>query len=160
MTPIISFVGKHNSGKTTLLAAVIKTLARQGIKTAVIKHASHGVTLEPTGDSERLFLAGADVVYAASPDISIKYEHKPQLSLTDIYEQVAPGMDLVITEGFKEEKTVKIEVMRQAISKKPLPLENVIARVADFPLNDDLPRFTFDQPEQIARFIVEYLHII
>lgn len=157
MTPIISFVGKHNSGKTTLLSNVVKILTGQGIKVAVIKHASHDVNIQPAGDSERLFLAGADLVYVASPKISIKYEHRPQLTLADIYKQVSPGMDLVITEGYKEESAVKIEVMRQEISTQPLPVENVIARVTDFPINDELPQFTFDQPEQIARFIVDYI---
>lgn len=157
MTPIISFVGKHNSGKTTLLTNVVRVLTGQGVKIAVIKHASHNVSIQPAGDSERLFLAGADTVYVASPEISIKYEHRHQLSLADIYKQVSPGMDLVITEGYKEEFAVKIEVMRREISTQPLGVENVIARVIDFPFNDDLPQFNFDQAEQIARFIMEYI---
>jgi len=118
----------------------------------VIKHASHYVSIEPAGDSEKLFLAGADVVYVASPEISIKYEHRPELSLNSIYEQVAEGMDLIITEGFKRESAMKIEVMRREISTRPLEVENVIARVTDFPIDGDIP--TFDQAEQIAQFII------
>lgn len=154
MPPIISFVGKHNSGKSTLLAKVVNILTGQGIKLAVIKHASHDVSIQPAGDSEKLFLAGADVVYVASPEISIKYERRPELSLNSIYEQVSEGMDLVITEGFKREPAMKIEVMRHAISTRPLEVDNVIARVTDFHIDGDIPAFTFDQAEQIAQFII------
>lgn len=159
MVPIISFVGRHNSGKTTLLTGIVKILTEQGIKTAVIKHASHSVTIQPAADSEKLFLAGADVVYVASPQVSLKYERRQELSLPDIYEQVSPGMDLVITEGFKEWPIVKIEVMRKDIDPTPLKVEKVIARVSDFKLDDGLPQFSFDQQEQIAQFIKDYFNI-
>ncbi|HEX3011153.1 MAG TPA: molybdopterin-guanine dinucleotide biosynthesis protein B, partial [Syntrophomonadaceae bacterium] len=134
MVPIVSFVGRHNSGKTTVLAGVVNHLKQEGIKTAVIKHASHSLFIQPVTDSDKLFDAGAEAVYVTSPDTAIHYSrHDNEKNLYDIYEEVSAGMDLVITEGFKKEKsTGKIEVIRREIDSQPLPLDNLIARVCDF----------------------------
>lgn len=156
MVPIVSFVGRHNSGKTTVLVEVIKHLKQEGIETAVIKHASHSLAIQPITDSDRLFDAGAGTVYVTSPDISIHYSrHYSERSLFEIYEGISKGVDLVITEGYKKETTRKIEVIRQDIDPKPLQLENLIARVCDFHVDHQVPEFTFEQYTEIARFIIE-----
>jgi len=36
MTPIISFIGDHNSGKTTLILNIIKEIMKKGISVGVI----------------------------------------------------------------------------------------------------------------------------
>lgn len=41
MIPVISFVGRSNSGKTTYLIKLISELKKRGYKVAVIKH-HHG----------------------------------------------------------------------------------------------------------------------
>jgi molybdopterin-guanine dinucleotide biosynthesis protein B len=160
MVPIVSFVGRHNSGKTTVLTGVIRHLEREGIKTAVIKHAHHSLSIQPITDSDRLFDAGAGAVYVTSPDISIHYSRHIEESLYDIYEKVSDGVDLVITEGFKTEATKKIEVIRQEIDSEPLPLDNLIARVCDFNVAHQVPEFAFDQHKEIADFIIETFKLI
>lgn len=156
MVPIVSFVGRHNSGKTTVLTGVISYLEQEGIKTAVIKHASHSLSIQPVTDSDRLFDAGARTVYVTSPDISIHYSHHDyEKSLLEIYEEIAGEADLVITEGYKKETTQKIEVIRQDIDTKPLQLENLIARVCDFHVDHRVPEFAFKQYKEIAGFIIE-----
>jgi molybdopterin-guanine dinucleotide biosynthesis protein B len=158
MIPVISLVGKHNAGKTTIIIAIVKALSRRGIKTAVIKHASRNLTVEPSEDSEMIFLAGAGIVYAVSPEVSIKYMHQSEPNLVDICEQISPEVDLIITEGYKAEPADKIEVMRREISMQPLSVNNTIARISDFEINDQIPRFAFDQPEEIAEFIMRYFN--
>jgi molybdopterin-guanine dinucleotide biosynthesis protein B len=156
MVPIVSFVGRHNSGKTTILSGVIEYLGREGINTAVIKHASHSLSIQPVTDSDRLFDAGARTVYVTSPDTSIHYSrHDNEKNLYDIYEEVFNGVDLVITEGYKKELTKKIEVIRSEISSEPLQLENLIARVCDFHVDHEVPEFAFDQYKEIADFLIE-----
>ncbi|MGI5920132.1 MAG: molybdopterin-guanine dinucleotide biosynthesis protein B [Syntrophomonadaceae bacterium] len=160
MVPIVSFVGRHNSGKTSILTRVIAYLKQQGIKTAIIKHAAHGLSIQPVTDSDRLFSAGATTVYVASPDVAIHYSrYDQQKSLHDLYEKVAEGVDLVITEGYKQEATKKIEVLRREISTKPLRLENLIARVCDFHLDHQVPEFAFEQHQEIAEFLIETLQL-
>ena len=74
MPPVVSFVGRHNSGKTTLLTEVIKQLKQQDLTIAVIKHAQH-LDID-AHDAGRLYSAGADQVMAASLHTLIQYQRQ------------------------------------------------------------------------------------
>ena len=157
MAAIISFVGKHNSGKTTFLIGIINKLQQRGIKTAVVKHAHKGLDLPGSFDSDRLFAAGASIVYASSPEFSLIYRrNQEEWSIEQIYAQIAGDVDLVITEGFKGKDFPKIEVLRREISTSTLEITNVLARVTDFTLEESVPTFSFEQQEEITAFILEY----
>ena len=66
--PIVSFVGRSNSGKTTLIERLIPELVVAGYRIATIKHAGHGFDLDTEGkDSWRHKRAGASTVIARSP---------------------------------------------------------------------------------------------
>lgn len=152
---IITFIGRHDSGKTTLLRRVIEELTQKGLKVAVIKHASHVLDTDGEHDSDLLFSAGAEVVSAISPSQSICYlRHEKEPGLQDIITQIPCAVDLVITEGYKREPHPKIEVLRQAISRELINAENIVARVADFAIEDNLPCFSFDEVEELCRFII------
>ena len=63
MRPIISIVGKSESGKTTLLESLIIELKQRGYKVAIIKHAGEDFELDKQSkDSWRLSQAGSEVV--------------------------------------------------------------------------------------------------
>ena len=65
--PILSFVGRSNSGKTTLIERVIPELTRAGYRVATVKHAGHGFELDTEGkDSWRHKQAGANTVIVIS----------------------------------------------------------------------------------------------
>ena len=49
MPRVVSFVGRSNSGKTTLLARLVEALKERGLKVGVIKHAHHGFDLDREG---------------------------------------------------------------------------------------------------------------
>jgi len=159
--PVICFVGQHNAGKTTLLTGVIEKLGQKGVKTAVIKHAARGLHLETGSDSGRLYNAGAALVYASSPGVSLLYRRQEQeKSLKEICAEVSSEVDLVVAEGYKRESYPKIEVLRAQISTDTLALEDVIARVADFDLDSSLPVFYFGQEEEIADFIIRKFNLL
>lgn len=161
MVPAISFVGHHNSGKTTLLVKVIRHLSSWDIRTAVIKHSQHGFDLPVEKDSERLFEAGSGLVYASSPHMSLRYRREgEERNLGDIYDEVKEQVDLVITEGYKTGPYPKIEVVRQATGDLLPNLNNLIARVSDQPTDDCITCFGFDQDLEIARLIVEQFKLL
>ena len=55
MVPVVSFIGRHNSGKTTILEKVVSYFCAQGYRIGVIKHSSHDFTIDvPDTDSYRL----------------------------------------------------------------------------------------------------------
>ena len=65
--PIVSFVGRSNSGKTTLIERIIPELVRAGYRVATVKHAGHGFDLDTEGkDSWRHKRAGASSVVVVS----------------------------------------------------------------------------------------------
>ena len=68
MIPIVSIVGKSNSGKTTLIEKIIAELVRRGYRVATIKHNRHGFDIDHEGkDSWRHKRAGARTTVIASP---------------------------------------------------------------------------------------------
>ena len=54
--PIVCFVGRSNSGKTTLIERLIPELTQAGYQVATIKHAGHG--FEPDDSAGPGFLTG------------------------------------------------------------------------------------------------------
>lgn len=155
MPPVVSFVGRHNSGKTTLLTEVIKQLKQQDLTIAVIKHAQH-LDID-AHDAGRLYSAGADQVMAASSHTLIQYQRQESEDLLFLLNKVGPA-DLIITEGFKQYHYPKIEVLRKDIDPNPLRLDNVIARVSDFDLSSySEPVFSFEQTVELSRFLIKIL---
>ena len=65
------------------------------------------------------------------------------------------GMDLVITEGFKNDNRPKIEVFRQEIHSAPLfnGNSNFIAMVTDAEIDLDIPRLKMDEINALADLI-------
>ena len=158
MVPIISFVGKHDSGKTTLLTKVVNHLNNQNVKVGIIKHAHHDLEIPDSKDSEKLFNAGARVVYTNSPNMQITYTRAELKALPEIINAIASDLDIIILEGYKDELYPKIEVSREAISREFLPITNVVARVIDFKLEIDpgVPVFNFADINEIGDFILDY----
>jgi len=63
LIPVISVVGKSNSGKTTYLEKLIRELKNRDYKIAIIKHDVHGFDMDKPGkDTWRHAQAGADIV--------------------------------------------------------------------------------------------------
>ncbi len=113
--PVVSFVGKKKSGKTTVLIGVIEELCRRGLRIAVVKHDTHGFDVDiPGTDSHRLREAGAVVTGLSSPDkYMVLSRTTEEVSLEQLVARIAEPVDLVITEGFKQQHAPKIEISRR-----------------------------------------------
>lgn len=160
MLPLVSFVGHHNSGKTTILRDVISNLSAAGVRIALIKHAHHTLNIEPYKDSEILLQAGADFVIASSPHLSMQYQrHEKAPDFADIVENIPVGIDLIIVEGFKKEALPKIEVLRRETDSEPMLLPQTIALISDFPIQTEIPVFDNNDIKGITRFMIDYLGI-
>lgn len=154
--PILSIVGKSNSGKTTLLEKLIPELKCRGYRLATIKHHTHpGFEIDQPGkDTWRHAQAGSDHVIIAAPDkiASIRrLEH--ELTLNEIAAQVT-DVDLILTEGYKRAGKPAIEVVRLAnglelVSQPP----QLIAIATDTRLETDLRQFNLEDIGGITDFI-------
>lgn len=161
MIPLVSFVGYSNSGKTTLLTALVRELKQRNYRVAVIKHDVHGFTLDQPGkDTWRHAEAGADIVCIGSPHGLAMFERVEQeLPLERIAERIT-NVDLILTEGFKQASAPKVEVFRQAAGNKPLGQSpELLAVVSDTPLYKDIRHFSFEEVGLIADLLEGSLNL-
>ncbi len=156
MPPVISIVGKSESGKTTLIERLIPELKRRGYRIGIVKHAHHGFDMDRKGkDSYRHRQAGADTVMIASPGQIAMIKDVPSERLDDLI-PFFKDMDLLITEGFKSDRAPKIEIFRAERHRHPACLEDdtLMAMVSDTPLDVTVPQFSTADIQAITEFIV------
>lgn len=157
MKKVVCFVGRHNSGKTTVISRLIPLLKAEGIEAAVIKHAHHALKIQDTEDSGRIFAAGAAAMIAVSPDLTIQYQRQPEPELEKLIEGLPEHIDLVIVEGYKSSLYPKIEVLSQEINPESYGLNNTIAYVSDFDIDTSLPVYPLDEPEKLVSFLLNII---
>ncbi len=162
MPPIVSVVGRSDSGKTTFLEKLIPALKQRGIRLAVVKHDSHGFEMDRPGkDTWRLREAGADAVMISSPNqmALIRRGLEREATLDELAAMVDGMVDLVLTEGYKSGDKPKIEVSREVIMGGELLCrkEELLAVVADGPRSVDVPRFGLEDADGVADLLLEYL---
>jgi molybdopterin-guanine dinucleotide biosynthesis protein MobB len=112
---VLGVVGWKNSGKTTLVEALLRELTGRGYRVSTIKHAHHAFDIDKPGkDSFRHRDAGAhEVLIASGARWALLHElrNEKEPPLDELLAHIAP-CDLVIVEGFKTHAHPKIEVMR------------------------------------------------
>ena len=150
---VISFVGLHNSGKTTLLTKIIPRLEKKGLRIGVVKHTHHhDFEIDRQGkDSYELRKAGAEAVLVASRQkIAFIQNHKPPAWQKLIH--LFRGVDMLLVEGDKHSSLPKIEVYRRILNQKPIypKLKRVIAVCSDTVLRTRLKQFSIENPKTIA----------
>ena len=158
MAPIISIVGRSDSGKTTFLEKLIPELTRKGYRVATVKHDTHGFEVDREGkDSWRHAKAGAHAVVISSPQkLALIQKVEADLSLDEI-SLLMPEVDLILTEGYKREGKPKIEIYRRQVHPEPLCSlkDNLIALVTDDDVPTEVPRFSLEDAAGVAGYLEE-----
>jgi molybdopterin-guanine dinucleotide biosynthesis protein B len=157
--PYFSFVGRSNTGKTTVIERLIPILVGKGLKVAVIKHHPHDFEIDiPGKDTYRYKQAGATMSILASPGkVAVVEDTETELNLEEIITRYIHDVDLLIVEGFKKEEIPKIEVFqRKADGDAPVCAgnRNLIAIVTDESIVTSLPVFSRDDVGGVAEFIL------
>ncbi len=155
MTAIVSFIGWHDSGKTTLATGVVASLKQLGYRVAAIK-SSGEMNIEfdnPGTDTFKHRQAGADPVMLVAPDQTVLQSGENYLSLTTLAHRYFPDVDIIIAEGFKQARQVaKIEVVRDPEQQLRREVHGVIAVATDLEITADYV-FRLDEAREIALFI-------
>lgn len=147
-TPIISFVGYSNSGKTTLIRKILEKTSQQ-FKIGIIKHHGHIDSKKSNGnvkDTDVFIKAGAKVVKLLTGDSN------PE-NLLDEYSQLE--LDLIIIEGFKNLSYPKIYIKRENIKEIYYNKEKLLGIVSDS-INDKIENkvwFDINDVDSIVDFI-------
>lgn len=120
---LVSVVGKKNSGKTTLVVALVRELVRRGHRVMTIKHGMHPFDFDTKGrDTWRhMHEGGAERVLMETPSARILIAQSIQeRGPRELAAQYLSDADFVVVEGFKASDLPKIEVYRRAVHAQPL----------------------------------------
>lgn len=157
MIPVVSIVGRSNTGKTTLIEKLITELKRRGYRVGTIKHNSHGFDIDHEGkDSWRHKKAGAQVTIIASPHrVAVIEDVDKDYEIWELKDRYIRDVDIILSEGFKVNPHPKIEVVRSALRHEPLCTkeDNLIAVAGDRPVDRGVPFLDMNDAARIVDLI-------
>lgn len=137
---VISIVGYHKAGKTTLLERLVRELSKRG-SVGTIKHTREEI-VPLAGDTERHLDSGAEVTIAVTPTRSIEITKS-----TDVKKALellaSQGLDFAVVEGFKNSVIPKIAV-------GDVEAKNVVARVDINASAEELVKIAMAQPDYVT----------
>lgn len=159
MVPVIGFVASSaNAGKTTLIEKLIKVFKARGIRVGVIKHTHHQVEPDlPGKDTWRFEQAGAETVALISnKELAIFKRLPEELTLDSLVAQLG-DLDLILVEGYKKAKMLKVEVFQKGVQEKIVtPPEELLAIVGNETVDYfGIPWYSWNDHQGIAELIVK-----
>ncbi|MGD2064903.1 MAG: molybdopterin-guanine dinucleotide biosynthesis protein B [Dehalococcoidia bacterium] len=161
--PIVSIVGRSESGKTLLVEQLIGEFKRRGYKIAALKH-SHCGDIEvdqPGKDTWKFAQAGSDAVCISSPrKLAFIKKADHDLRIEEVLPIIGNEFDVVLVEGFKKSNLPKIEVHRKELGDDLLCSREELSAIVtdgslDTPLVDNykVPILSWANTPGIANFI-------
>ena len=152
MLPIVSIVGKSESGKTTFIEKLVQELKSRGYRVATIKHVPQGVDFDEVGkDSWRHTQAGSEATAVSSPDNIVLLKPVAQeASIDEVAILLGGDYDIILAEGFKQGSAPKIEVHRKSAGATLKGLKKRIAIVTDEPLETKARQFSLEDTGAVA----------
>jgi formylmethanofuran dehydrogenase subunit E len=154
--PVVSFIGRSNSGKTTLLEAVVKELKTRGYRVGVIKHTHHDFTIDHPGkDSWRLTQAGSDIVAVSSPNKVAFVEHVgSEVKLSQLSTLFKGKVDILLAEGYKGGNAAKVLVLSAEHEKEKLCSEEPLATISAHPSSPGCLQFDYNDVVHIVDLLI------
>jgi len=155
--PILCFVGRSNSGKTTLIERLIPELVKAGYKVATVKHAGHGFDLDTEGkDSWRHKRAGASTVMVLSKgSLAMFADVNDDIKVSELRDRfLDQSLDLIIAEGWKSEGFPKIVVVRDQLGEVPVSQDGLLAVLSNRKIDVKVPLIDPDDIPALAALIV------
>jgi molybdopterin-guanine dinucleotide biosynthesis protein B len=156
MIPVLCVVGKSGVGKTYVVEKLVAEFKRRGYQVATIKHSTSGFDLDQEGkDTWRHAQAGSDTVAISSPQkIAVIRKVDHDHSLAELQRFIGPDFDIVLAEGFKQDKAPKIEVHRKEFGPDLLcSKEELLAIATDEKLKVDVPQYGLEDAPGLVDFI-------
>ena len=158
---ICGIVGWKNSGKTFFARKLISFFTNQKFDVASIKHAHEGFDIDkPNTDSFLHRQAGSQQVIISSSKRWAKISELNKSNEKTLCELIDEfnRPDIIIVEGFKNEKHAKIEIISNDSdpSTHLFPhLKNVIGIVSDSKIETSIKQFSENEIAIIADYILQ-----
>ncbi len=127
MPKLVAVVGGKHSGKTTVIANVIRQLKSRGYRVGTVKEMVRIPTLDtPATETDRFTEAGAEIVVAVPRSETVIFIKK-RLRIKEVLPFLC-GLDFVLLEGFESEKILpKIIAAKTALEAAPFSDGSAIA---------------------------------
>jgi len=156
----IGIVGGNNSGKTTLIEALIGAFDRQGIRTATIKHTSHSHQFDTPGkDSWRHRQAGAALTIAQSSSDTALYFEPSNEMINQVRAALDSTCQVWLIEGDRTANRPKVLVTRHLDSTSAIAIETVIASYGPTNEAQAEQHFQLDDISGLAAFLTNKFQI-
>jgi len=113
MVRVLAVSGNSNTGKTTLLEALVREMKKRGLKVFVVKHGRHFSWSGGNGskDTERLWNSGAEVAFLSEGFTYIALRREFELEeFVELISEIC-GVDVILLEGFRKKKVRKIVIL-------------------------------------------------
>jgi len=153
---ILLIVGKKNSGKTSLVEALIPELRARGHRVGTIKQHRSDTSLDidrRDKDSWRHRRAGASaVVLMSSTEMAVFRDLEKEPPLQEVVAALQ-GLDLVLVEGFKYVPEPRIEVGEVPPDNFPIDREHLLAVVSPPKRNGGPPHFARPEIDLLVELI-------
>jgi len=171
--PIISIVGRKNSGKTTFIAKLIPCLEDRGLRVACVKQHKHDVPVDVVGKDSWIFAqAGASCsIMSTYRQLSLVYQRDRMEELDELAEiAVKSNCDILIGESFNNspdmEGVDRCVIARRERTEAPRfsPEESFCVITDDLEFIDswrEAGKFAFDinEVDDFADFLCEYYNL-
>ncbi len=132
---ICHIIGQPGSGKTTLVAALVRQFTAQGLAVGTIKHSAHPHELDKPGkDSHVHRTAGAVPAGMVTGKMAALYFPNSDLTRPDrLIKTYYTHADIILIEGWISGPYPKIEIWRSTVGRPPLfpDISTVKAMVTD-----------------------------
>lgn len=159
---VLAISGSKNSGKTTLIEALIPIFSEKGLKVAVIKHHGHKfgdeIPDKEGRDTYKFLEKGAYATTVFDQDLYMLVKRKP-VDASELIEHFSDA-DLIFLEGFKFSEWPKIELVRDT-PKFESNTDTLIGVVTNCDLSTilqkEVPIFSYDDYDGISELISEYI---
>ena len=158
---VFGIAGWSGSGKTTLITKLIPEIINRGRKVSTIKHTHHSFDIDKPGTDSFLHRqAGSQQIIVSSSKRWAKISELNKSKEKTLYELISEfnNPDIVIVEGFKNEKHSKIEIINDNSDPSTYlfpHLKNIIGIVADSKIETSTKQFNKNEIAIIADYILQ-----
>ncbi|MCY3996850.1 MAG: molybdopterin-guanine dinucleotide biosynthesis protein B [Rhodobacter sp.] len=157
---VFGVVGWKDTGKTGLMERLVAEIVSRDLSVSTVKHAHHSFDIDRPGkDSYRHRASGATEVLLASARrwaLMSELRDAPEPTLEMMLARLSP-VDLVLVEGYKRDRHLKIETHRAATGTPLIATDDpsVLAVASDTSHPGlDKPVFHIDAIDAIADFVL------
>ena len=158
---IIGIVGWKNSGKTFFAQQLITYFSNRKFNVASIKHAHHDFDIDKAGTDSFLHRqsGSSQIIVSSSKRWAkiVELKKSKEKTLDELIEDLNDP-DIIIVEGYKNEKHYKIEIINEDSDPANYlfpHLDNVIGIISEKKINTSITQFKKNEIDNIANFILK-----